>query len=50
MSQNIFNKDLVAIFKSEVTLTLKKAANVGMSKLLMYKFYYDLNIMMIQSD
>ena len=46
MSQKIFDNDLVAIRKSEVTLTLNKPAYVGMylldlSKVLMHEFHYD---------
>ena len=46
MSQKIFDNDLVAIRKSEVTLTLNKPAYVGMylldlSKVLMFGFHYD---------
>ena len=45
MSQNIFDKNLVAVRKSKVTLTLNKPAYVGMcildlSKVLMYEFHY----------
>ena len=46
MSQKTFDKDLVAIRKIRVTLTLNKPAHVGMCmvdliKLLMYEFNYD---------
>ena len=46
LSQNIFDKDLVAIRKSKATLTLNKPAYVEMyildlSKILMYQFPYD---------
>ena len=46
MSYKIFGNDLVAIYKSKVTLTLNKPAYVGMcildlSKILMYVFHYD---------
>ena len=46
MSQKIFDNDLVAIRKSNVTLTLNKPAYVSMCildliKVLMYKFHYD---------
>ena len=46
LSQNIFDKDLVAIRKSKATLTLNKPAYVEMyildlSKVLMYQFPYD---------
>ena len=46
MSQKIFSNDLVAISKSNVTLTLNKPACDGMcildlSKVLMYEFHYD---------
>ena len=42
----IFDNDLVAIRKSQVTLTLNKPAYIGMcilelSKVLMYEFHYD---------
>ena len=44
--QKIFNNDLVDMYKSNVTLKLKKLAYVGMckldlSKVLMYVLYYD---------
>ena len=46
MSHKIFGNDLVAIRKSNVTLTLTKPAYIGMcilelSIVLMYKFHYD---------
>ena len=46
MSQKIFDKDLVAICKSKVTLTVNNPAHVGMcildlSKVLMHEFHYD---------
>ena len=46
MSQKTLDKDLVAIRKIRVTLTLNKPAYVGMCmidliKLLMYEFNYD---------
>ena len=46
MSHKLFDKDLVAIRKNKVTLTLNKPAYIGMcilklSKVLMYKFHYD---------
>ena len=46
MPQKIFDKDLVAIQKSKITLTLNKPAHVDMcllylSKVLMYEFHYD---------
>ena len=46
MSQKTLDKDLVAIRKIRVTLTLNKPAHVGMCmvdliKLLMYEFNYD---------
>ena len=46
MSHKIFDNDLVAICKNKVTLTLNKAAYIGMcilelSKVLMYEFHYD---------
>ena len=45
MSQKLFDNDLVAIRKNQVTLTLNKPAYVGMcnfdlSKVLMHKFHY----------
>ena len=44
--QKMFNNDLVDMYKSNVTLKLKKLAYVGMckldlSKVLMYVLYYD---------
>ena len=46
LSQKVFGNDLVAIRKSKVTLTLNKAAYVGMCildlmQVLMYEFHYD---------
>ena len=46
MSRKIFDNDLVAIRKNKVTLTLNRAAYIGMcilelSKVLMYEFHYD---------
>ena len=46
MSHKIFEYDLVAIRKSKVTITLNKAAYIGMcilelSKVLMHEFHYD---------
>ena len=46
MSHKMFDKGLVPIHKSKVTLTLNKLAYVGMcilnlSKVLMYQFHYD---------
>ena len=46
MSNKIFDNDLVAIRKNNVTLTLNKLAYIGMcilvlSKVLMYEFHYD---------
>ena len=46
MSHKIFDKDLVPIRKSKVTLTLTKLAYIGMcilnlSNILMYQFNYD---------
>ena len=46
MSRKIFDNDLVAIRKNKVTLTLSRAAYIGMcilelSKVLMYEFHYD---------
>ena len=46
MSQKVFDNDLVAIRKSNITSTLNEPAYVGMcildlSKVLMYKFHYD---------
>ena len=45
-SQKIFSKNLVAIHKIKPVLTLNKSIYVrfsvlGLSKLLMYKFYYE---------
>ena len=42
----IFDKDLVAISKNKVTLTLKKSAYLGicileLSKVFMYEFHYN---------
>ena len=46
MSQKLFDNDLVAIWKSKVSLKLNKPAYIGMcilelSKVLMYEFNYD---------
>ena len=46
MSQKIFDNNLVAIHKSKLALKLNKSAYTGvrileLSKVLMYKFYYD---------
>ena len=46
MLQKIFDKELVAILKSKITLTLNKPAYVGLgildlSKVVIYKFHYD---------
>ena len=46
MSNKIFDNDLVAIRKNNVTLRLNKLAYIGMcilvlSKVLMYEFHYD---------
>ena len=46
MLNKIFGNHLITISKSEVALTLKKPAFVGMcildlSKILIYKFHYD---------
>ena len=46
MSDKIFDNDLVAIRKNEVTLTLNKPAYIGicileLSKVLLYEFHHD---------
>ena len=46
MSQKIFDNNLVAIHKSKLALKLNKSAYIEvrileLSKVLMYKFYYD---------
>ena len=46
MSQKTFDNDLMAISKSEITLTLSKPTDIGMCildlcKVLMYELHYD---------